>query len=274
VIMSKNKGFTLIELLVVIAVIALLMAILTPALNRAKKQIKAVACQSNLRQIGLCTNMYADDNNGSLTLGGNLPPQYSDGKYGAGTWYYSLRPYFRDPEIAVCPATTRTYSDGGTVPFGRWRCNVSPLDETMSALDNLEYSMEGSTGANHYCTNPPQGLSVHGRDPETFWRTVNIKNAGRIPLHGDCWWVGGYPLPTDLPPAYDGDSVAHMGRFCINRHDRAINMIYLDQSIRRVELKSLWVQKWSRTYPNPNHMDMPWWEAEAPWMKNFEDPEW
>jgi len=90
----------------------------------------------------------------------------------------------------------------------------------------------------------------------------------------DCWGVGAYLLPTDAPPAYDGDSVAHMGRFCINRHDRAINMIYLDQSARRLGLKSLWVQKWSRTYPGPSHMDMPWWETEAPWMKNFEDPHW
>jgi len=61
--MTKQKGFTLIELLVVIAIIALLMAILMPALERVKKQAKMVACQSNLKQWGLVWAMYTDENN-------------------------------------------------------------------------------------------------------------------------------------------------------------------------------------------------------------------
>lgn len=51
--MRKRNGFTLIELLVVIAIIAVLMAILMPALNRVKKQARAVACMANLNQWGL-----------------------------------------------------------------------------------------------------------------------------------------------------------------------------------------------------------------------------
>ncbi len=60
--MDRRKGFTLIELLVVIAIIALLMAILMPALNRVKKQARGVTCMANLNQWSLFWKMYCDDN--------------------------------------------------------------------------------------------------------------------------------------------------------------------------------------------------------------------
>jgi prepilin-type N-terminal cleavage/methylation domain-containing protein len=60
VTMKRYKAFTLVELLVVIAVIALLMAILLPALNRAKEQGKRVACMSNIKQLTTAWGMYAD----------------------------------------------------------------------------------------------------------------------------------------------------------------------------------------------------------------------
>ena len=61
-----RKGFTLIELLVVIAIIALLMAILVPSLNRARKQARFVRCKANLRSYGLMALMYADDCDGKM----------------------------------------------------------------------------------------------------------------------------------------------------------------------------------------------------------------
>jgi len=64
--MHKRKGFTLIELLVVIAIIALLMAILMPALQRVKKQARGIICKSNLKEYGLGARMYLDDNDGSF----------------------------------------------------------------------------------------------------------------------------------------------------------------------------------------------------------------
>ena len=57
--MQKQKGFTLIELLVVIAIIAILLAILMPALNRVREQGKRISCMSNLKQLMLGWDMYA-----------------------------------------------------------------------------------------------------------------------------------------------------------------------------------------------------------------------
>ncbi len=64
-----NRGFTLIELLVVIAVIAVLMAILMPALNRAREQGKRAVCLGNVKQLGLAWVMYADENNDRIVSG-------------------------------------------------------------------------------------------------------------------------------------------------------------------------------------------------------------
>jgi prepilin-type N-terminal cleavage/methylation domain-containing protein/prepilin-type processing-associated H-X9-DG protein len=60
--MSKQRAFTLIELLVVIAIIAILMAILTPALNKVRNQAQSAACQGNLRNFIYAVQMYAQDN--------------------------------------------------------------------------------------------------------------------------------------------------------------------------------------------------------------------
>ena len=67
--MKEQKAFTLIELLVVIAIIAVLMAILMPALNRVKEQGKRAVCLGNLKQLALCWIMYADDYDGKIVNG-------------------------------------------------------------------------------------------------------------------------------------------------------------------------------------------------------------
>ena len=81
---AENRGFTLIELLVVIAIIAILAALLLPALARAKEKANRIACTGNLRKLGLAQTLYFDDNRQTFPAARipksapGAPPGYSD----------------------------------------------------------------------------------------------------------------------------------------------------------------------------------------------------
>ena len=258
-------GFTLIELLVVIAVIAILMAILMPALQRVRKQARSVACQSNLHQWGLIWAMYTQDHNG-------LFPK------GVLTWRDLLKNYHKDDsqEITLCPTATKLYTAGAMPPFGAWEQNWGG-----GQRDSVGRPYASSYGINQWLYDAPD--VVGGRILGQVWRTANVKNAADVPCFADCAITGATPNDTDLPPTRPDDVAYVWGqgggpneirRFCMDRHNGAMNMLFLDWSVRKVGLKELWTLRFHRQWNTANRFTTAGGvksEDWPQWMRTFKD---
>ena len=126
----KHKAFTLIELLVVIAIIALLMAILMPALQRVKKQARTVVCLSSLKQIGIAMTAYAMENDDFI-------PRALDHKV---KWIMAFIPYlgneydqiqnYQEVDVYQCPSFPRD----GVGQFGNSNAEQT-VDYVVNAWD-------------------------------------------------------------------------------------------------------------------------------------------
>ena len=254
--MSRQKGFTLIELLVVIAIIGLLVAILVPALQRVKKQTKAVACQSNLHQWGLILDAYTNDNDDRF-FRGMIDGWWND-------WIEILQPsYGKGGALTCCPLATKTRAKGGQGIFLAWE---DPEGDY------------GSYGLSAWVCNADPG-AVFGDDH--YWRRPDVKGAQNIPVFLDCLAITGWPDHTSIPPQYDGQLpqgitlTEQMKNFCINRHGKGMtNCLFMDWSVRKVGLKELWTLKWHRQFNTVGH----WTKAGGinptdwpEWMREFRD---
>ena len=244
------------ELLVVIAIITLLLAILLPGLQYARKQAISVACEENLHQWGIILEAYTDNNDGRF-FRGMLDGSWND-------WIEILRPsYVKKGGITCCPAATKTRDKGGRGVFVAW---------------SDEEGDYGSYGLNAWVCDAEKG-TVFG--DKLYFRHTGFKGRQNIPVFADCLGIASWPDQNSLPPEYNGQLplkttlTEQMKDFCINRHPKGtVNCLFMDWSARPVGLKELWKLKWHRNFDTQG----PWtrtggakpgdWPA---WMKGFKN---
>ncbi len=222
----QKSGFTLIELLVVISIIALLLAIMMPALGKVKRKAQSVVCRTRLKQMGVAFLLYAQDNDDEFVM--NEPGWGTADAY----WFYRISVYLSDVQggqklagFLRCPSgrAIREYKGQAILKWNSIDYNVHKLDaQTLNPnikvptgqyppplkISNLRQSSRWTAGFDFY----------HGEEAEG---TNIAHNPGTV---GEFFW-----------DKIMGDEAYPGSREKVLRHDGALNAVYLDGSVNQIK---------------------------------------
>ncbi len=158
---NRDNAFTLIELLVVISIIAVLAALLLPALSKAKSQAQNIACVNNLKQLNVCWHLYILDNNDSLVPNNSVATVTTNGSDGAGavgvSWCVGkneatelspsnivnglLYQYNTQPGIYHCPADQSTAETAAGQPLPQPRQRSYNMSQSVNGYPSYDQEL-------------------------------------------------------------------------------------------------------------------------------------